>query len=161
MRFALIGDAAHAIVPFFGQGMNCGFEDCSVLNELMEKYADNWQTILQEYQQLRKPDTDAIAEMALNNFIEMRDKVANPRFLLQKKIEANFSNKYPGEWIPSYSQVTFSPDIRYVDALNNGKKQQKIMDEIMSLKDIEVKWNSKEVELLLLQKITDGKRFQK
>ena len=74
-KFALIGDAAHAIVPFFGQGMNCGFEDCSVLNSLMEKH-EEWSTILSEYQRLRKPDGDAIAELALNNFIEMRDKVA-------------------------------------------------------------------------------------
>src|SRR3989337_531358 len=86
-KFALIGDAAHAIVPFFGQGMNCGFEDCSVLNGLISKHDDNWFAILEEYQYLRKADSDAIAEMALNNFIEMRDKVADPHFLLQKKIE--------------------------------------------------------------------------
>src|SRR5207244_12187455 len=66
-KFALIGDAAHAIVPFFGQGMNCGFEDCSVLNSLIDKYSDDWKIILSEYQQLRKPDGDAIADLALNN----------------------------------------------------------------------------------------------
>ncbi|MBL7742423.1 MAG: FAD-dependent monooxygenase, partial [Chitinophagaceae bacterium] len=107
-KFALIGDAAHAIVPFFGQGMNCGFEDCSVLNGLMDKHGDDWETILDQYQQLRKPDGDAIAELALNNFIEMRDKVADPKFLLQKKIEARLHDKYPMKWIPAYSQVTFS-----------------------------------------------------
>ncbi len=111
-KFALIGDAAHAIVPFFGQGMNCGFEDCSVLNSLIEKHNDNWSEILPEYQSLRKPDGDAIADLALNNFIEMRDKVADPQFLLQKKIEAAFSKKYPDKWIPLYSLVTFSPEIR-------------------------------------------------
>src|SRR5205085_11039743 len=66
-KFALIGDAAHAIVPFFGQGMNCGFEDCSVLNSLLEKYGDDWKKILSEFQTQRKPDADAIAELALNN----------------------------------------------------------------------------------------------
>jgi kynurenine 3-monooxygenase len=130
-KFALIGDAAHAIVPFFGQGMNCGFEDCSVLNTLMEKHKDDWKNILPEYQQLRKPDADAIAELALNNFIEMRDKVADPKFLLQKKIEARLHEKYPDQWIPAYSQVTFNPQIRYSEALARGNKQEAIMVEIM------------------------------
>lgn len=130
-KFALIGDAAHAIVPFFGQGMNCGFEDCAVLNTLMEKYDDDWTRILPEYQQLRKPDADAIAELALNNFIEMRDKVADPKFLLQKKIEAKLHEKYPDKWIPAYSQVTFNPQIRYSEALERGKRQEAIMQEIM------------------------------
>ncbi|HRH61185.1 MAG TPA: FAD-dependent monooxygenase, partial [Chitinophagaceae bacterium] len=90
-KFALIGDAAHAIVPFFGQGMNCGFEDCAVLNGLIDKYNNDWTKILEAYQLSRKPDSDAIADLAINNFIEMRDKVADPKFLLQKKIEANVS----------------------------------------------------------------------
>ena len=97
-KFALIGDAAHAMVPFFGQGMNCGFEDCCVLNSLIDKHAENWSAILAEYQSLRKPDADAICDLALNNFVEMRDKVADPKFLLQKKIEAAFSKKFPDKW---------------------------------------------------------------
>ena len=86
-KLALIGDAAHAIVPFFGQGMNCGFEDCTVLNGLIEKHENDWSTILNEYQHLRKPDSDAIADLAIGNFIEMRDLVADPMFQLRKKIE--------------------------------------------------------------------------
>ncbi|HNP00598.1 MAG TPA: FAD-dependent monooxygenase, partial [Ferruginibacter sp.] len=152
-RFALIGDAAHAIVPFFGQGMNCGFEDCSVLNGLIDKHAGNWSAILAEYQQLRKPDADAIADLALNNFVEMRDKVADPKFLLQKKIEAAFSKKHPDKWIPAYSQVTFSPHIRYSEALVNGRRQEAIMQEIMSIPGIESKWETGEIETLILQKI--------
>jgi kynurenine 3-monooxygenase len=152
-RFALIGDAAHAIVPFFGQGMNCGFEDCSVLNGLMEKYEDDWTTILNEFQQLRKPDGDAIAELALNNFIEMRDKVADPKFVLQKKIEGKLYAKYPTKWIPAYSQVTFSPHIRYSEALERGKRQEKIMQEIMDLPGINEKWESEEVEKMILDKL--------
>ena len=140
-KFALIGDAAHAIVPFFGQGMNCGFEDCSVLNSLVEKYGEDWSTILSEYQQLRKPDADAIAELALNNFIEMRDKIADPKFLLQKMIEAKLHEKYPGKWIPAYSQVTFSPEIRYSEALERGKKQETIMKGIMELGNIGELWD--------------------
>lgn len=152
-KFALIGDAAHAIVPFFGQGMNCGFEDCSVLDGLISKHKENWANILSEYQQLRKPDADAIADLALNNFVEMRDKVADPKFLLQKKIEAAFSKKYPDKWIPAYSQVTFSPQIRYSTALKNSIRQEGIMKQIMSLPDIEDKWQNDEVEKLILEKL--------
>jgi kynurenine 3-monooxygenase len=152
-KFALIGDAAHAIVPFFGQGMNCGFEDCSVLNALIEKNNDDWSAILSEYQYLRKPDADAIADLALNNFIEMRDKVADPKFLLQKKIEAKLHKKYPEKWIPAYSQVTFSPHIRYSDALKRGAKQEHIMQHIMNLPGIAEKWESDEVEQLILQQV--------
>ncbi len=152
-KFALIGDAAHAIVPFFGQGMNCGFEDCAVLNNLVEKHADDWEKILDEYQQLRKPDADAIADLALNNFVEMRDKVADPKFLLQKKIEANFSAKHPDKWTPAYSLVTFRPDVRYSEALSKGNFQQSIMNEVMALDNIESRWGTEAVEQLILDKI--------
>ncbi|HEX7847301.1 MAG TPA: NAD(P)/FAD-dependent oxidoreductase, partial [Chitinophagaceae bacterium] len=144
-KFALIGDAAHAIVPFFGQGMNCGFEDCRVLDELIEKNADDWKKILEEYQALRKPDGDAIADLAVGNFTEMREKTADPKFLLQKKIEARLHEKYPGKWIPAYSQVTFSPHIRYSEALKRGQKQEAIMQEVMKLEGIENRWESEEV----------------
>lgn len=152
-KFALIGDAAHAMVPFFGQGMNCGFEDCSVLNGLIDKHSENWAEILTEYQTLRKPDGDAICDLALNNFVEMRDKVADPKFLLQKKIEAAFSKKYPDKWIPLYSQVTFSPQIRYSEALVSGRKQEAIMQQVMELPDIENRWQDEEIEKLILEKI--------
>lgn len=149
-EFALIGDAAHAIVPFFGQGMNCGFEDCSVLNGLIEKYNEDWVKILHEYQVLRKPDADAIAELALANFIEMRDRVGDPKFLLQKKIETAFSRKYPGKWIPAYSQVTFNPQIRYSEALKNSVRQEAIMQQVMAIPDIENRWESEAVEKMMI-----------
>lgn len=152
-KFALIGDAAHAIVPFFGQGMNCGFEDCSVLNQLINKHQHDWIAILNEYQTLRKPDGDAIATLALNNFIEMRDKVADPVFLLQKKIEAHFNAKHPDKWTPAYSLVTFSPEVRYSEALSRGNKQQAIMDEVMQTENIESIWDSEEVEKMMLEKL--------
>src|SRR5690606_20567080 len=119
-KFSLIGDAAHAMVPFFGQGMNCGFEDCFILNQLMNKYLHQWEIILEQFQQLRKPDADAIAEMAINNFLEMRSKTADPIFLLQKKIEAVLNDKFPDKWIPSYSLVTFNPHLRYSEAYARG-----------------------------------------
>jgi kynurenine 3-monooxygenase len=154
-KFALIGDAAHAIVPFFGQGMNAGFEDCSVLNSLIDKHKENWSAILKEYQELRKPDADAIADLALANFVEMRDKVTDQKFLLQKKIEASFSRKHPDKWTPAYGMVTFSPQIRYSDALKRGNMQQSIMDEVMDTEGIESKWDSAEIENLILQKISN------
>jgi kynurenine 3-monooxygenase len=152
-KIALIGDAAHAIVPFYGQGMNCGFEDCVVLNDLIDKHNEDWNKILPEYQQLRKPDGDAIADLAIMNFVEMRDKTADPKFLLQKKIEARFSEKHPGKWTPLYSMVTYSPHIRYSTALKEGQKQEAIMQKIMATPDIDAKWDSEEVEKEILKQL--------
>ncbi|HRE39302.1 MAG TPA: NAD(P)/FAD-dependent oxidoreductase [Chitinophagaceae bacterium] len=152
-KFALIGDAAHAIVPFFGQGMNCGFEDCRVLDELIDKHKQDWGKILKEYQTLRKPDGDAIADLAINNFTEMRDKTADPKFLLQKKIEARLHEKYPDKWIPAYSQVTFSPHIRYSEALKRGQMQEAIMQDVMAMPGIEEKWENVEVEDVILRRL--------
>ncbi len=151
--FALIGDAAHAIVPFFGQGMNCGFEDCRILDELIEQNGDDWKTILHQYQNLRKPDADAIADLAINNFTEMRDKTADPKFLLQKKIEAKLHEKYPHKWIPAYSQVTFSPYIRYSEALQRGQRQEAIMQEVMKIPDIHKIWDTREIENWIISKV--------
>jgi kynurenine 3-monooxygenase len=152
-HLALIGDAAHAIVPFFGQGMNCGFEDCTVLNHLLDSFNDDWSLVLPEYQRLRKPDADAIADLALRNFVEMRDLVASPVFLLRKKIEAWFSDLHPDKWVPAYTLVTFSPEVRYSEALRRGMAQEKIMDEVMQMPDIENQWNSAQVEQLILSKV--------
>lgn len=107
-KSALIGDAAHAIVPFYGQGMNAGFEDCTVLCALMDKYGDDWDTILKKYDEKRKPNGDAVAQLALNNFIEMRDKVADPKFLERKKIEKELGKKYPQQFVSVYEMVSFT-----------------------------------------------------
>lgn len=154
-KLALIGDAAHAIVPFYGQGMNCGFEDCVVLDGLIDKHKENWHNILDEYQTLRKPDGDAVADLALGNFVEMRDKTADPKFLLQKKIEAWFSEKHPDKWVPQYTMVTYRPDIRYSYALDKGAEQDVIMKKVMAaVPDIDQKWDTPEVEQLILQHIS-------
>jgi kynurenine 3-monooxygenase len=138
----LIGDAAHAIVPFFGQGMNAGFEDCRVLNQLLNEHNDNWEEVLPIFQKLRKPDGDAIAQLALDNFVEMRDLVGDKGFLLRKKIEAKLHALYPDKWIPLYSMVTFHETIRYSDAYARGQQQKKIMDEVMATPNIETSWES-------------------
>ena len=150
-KLLLVGDAAHAIVPFYGQGMNCGFEDCVVLDALMDKYEGDWLNIFNTFSKTRKPDADAIAELAVSNFIEMRDRVGHPEFLLQKKIEAWFSEKHPDKWIPLYTMVTYSPHIRYSDAMRQGRKQEDIMQKIMSRPGIAESWNSSAVEQQILQ----------
>ncbi|MDI9256604.1 FAD-dependent oxidoreductase [Flavobacterium sedimenticola] len=144
-KVALIGDASHAIVPFYGHGMNAGFEDITVLFEMISKYGDDWKTIFSEYEQSRKPNADAIAELSRRNFIEMSTKTADSNFLLQKKIEKWFSDKHPDKWMPLYSRVTFSLQ-PYSEALAIGDFQNKIMEEVMQMPNIEEKWNSVEVE---------------
>lgn len=148
---ALIGDAAHAIVPFYGQGMNCGFEDVDVLFQLLDQ-TDDWTDALDRYQKLRKPDADAIADLAMRNFIEMRDLTADPKFLLQKKIEARIQDKYPQLWTPLYSMVTFSHR-RYSEALALGQIHDRIMEDVMSRPDIESMWDSPEVEEYIINKL--------
>ncbi len=148
-KVALIGDAAHAIVPFYGQGMNAGFEDISVLNDLMDNYVDDWESIFSEYQKQRKSNTDAIAELSYQNFIEMSTKTADANFLLRKQIEKWFAKKHPDKWIPLYSRVTFS-NKPYAEALKIGEQQRNIMNEVMTLSDIQQNWNSDMVEKLML-----------
>jgi kynurenine 3-monooxygenase len=151
-KVALIGDSAHAIVPFYGHGMNAGFEDISILNEMMTKYGDDWKMIFSEYEKSRKPNADAIAELSRRNFVEMSSKTADKKFLLQKKIEKWFSDKHPTKWMPLYSRVTFSLQ-PYSEALAIGDFQNKIMEEVMQIPNIETKWNSEEIENLLLEKL--------
>jgi kynurenine 3-monooxygenase len=151
-KVMLIGDAAHAIVPFYGQGMNCCFEDCFVFDELLQSHDGNWSELLRKYENSRKPNADAIAELALRNFIEMRDKVSDPTFLLQKKIEARFTELHPGKWMPLYSMVTFS-HTPYSEALKIGDRQEAIMQHVMQTSDIEDQWDSKEVEMYMLEQL--------
>ncbi|WP_222983547.1 FAD-dependent oxidoreductase [Flagellimonas meishanensis] len=149
-KVALVGDSAHAIVPFYGQGMNAGFEDIFVLDGLMKAHGDDWETIFELYQKERKPNADAIAELSYRNFVEMSSKTADPKFLLQKKIEKHFASKHPDKWIPVYSRVTFS-ERPYAEALAIGDGQEAIMREIMRMPEIESKWDSKEVEDRMLE----------
>lgn len=149
-KVALVGDAAHAVVPFYGQGMNAGFEDIYELNRIIHKYGDDWEKIFQEYQQERKPNADAIAELSYRNFVEMSTKTADPMFLLQKKIEKRFAEKHPEKWIPAYWRVTFS-DRPYSEALSVGDEQEEIMKEVMAMEGIREIWESEEVELKILE----------
>jgi len=128
-KLALLGDACHAVVPFFGQGMNCSFEDCVVLDEKMKEFSMDWKQIFPAYYASRKPNTDAIAQMALENFIEMRDKVSDPKFLLRKKVEHILENKFPDQYISRYAMVSFT-NIPYRTALEKGLKQDELLEEL-------------------------------
>lgn len=149
-KVALIGDACHAIVPFYGHGMNAGFEDITVLNNLMNQHGNDWETIFKEYEESRKPNTDAIAELSYRNFMEMSSKTADENFLLQKKIEKWFSEKHPEKWLPLYSRVTFSLN-PYSEALQIGDFQNRIMEEVLQMENIQKNWETPEVEAKILQ----------
>ena len=125
----LLGDAAHAIVPFFGQGLNCGFEDCTSLMELLDRHGPDWPRVFAEFESERKVNTDAIADMAIENFTEMRDRVADSRFLLRKKVELALEARYPPRFVPKYAMVTFHR-IPYSVALARGTVQEKMLAEL-------------------------------
>jgi len=126
-RTLLIGDASHAIVPFYGQGMNCAFEDVVVLDSVMKDFEfGDWGNIFETFQQIRKKDADAIADLALDNFIEMRDKVDDPIFAEKRKLEMRLENKFP-DYYSKYSLVTFREDLPYSTALKLGRAQDDLL----------------------------------
>ena len=149
-KVALIGDSAHAIVPFYGQGMNAGFEDITILHELMQEHGDDWKTIFSEYEISRKPNADAIAELSRRNFEEMSDKTADANFILQKQIEKWFSVKHPDKWLPLYGRVTFSLQ-PYAEALALGDFQNEIMQQVLQMPNIHKNWNTPEVEQRIIE----------
>ncbi len=140
----LLGDAAHAVVPFYGQGMNAGFQDCTVFQEMHDARNGDWKDLMKDFSAAHYKNGHAIADLALYNFIEMRDLTADPDFLLMKKIEAKFSALYPDKWLPLYSQVTFSLT-PYAKALENGNRQRAIMNEIMEMENIHNIWDDSHV----------------
>jgi kynurenine 3-monooxygenase len=144
-KVLLIGDASHAIVPFFGQGMNAGFEDCTILDSLMDKYEEHWPSIIEEFNANRPEDANAIADLALLNFIEMRDKVADPKFLLWKKVEKHLAEKFPSEFQSVYSMVSFS-HVPYSRALAAVGQQEDLFRRMLEIKDLESNWTGPEVE---------------
>ncbi len=128
-RALLVGDAAHAIVPFHGQGMNCGFEDAVELADLMGNAPDDAPAAFAEFQRRRKPNADAIAAMALENYVEMRDSVADAHFLLMRALERALAARHPGRFVPRYWMVTFSR-MPYATAFARGEIQSRILREL-------------------------------
>jgi kynurenine 3-monooxygenase len=125
----LLGDAAHAIVPFHGQGMNAAFEDCSVLDALLDRIPD-WPGRFAEFERLRRPNTAAIAQMALENYVEMRDAVLDSGFVRRKAIAMELERRFPDRFIPRYSMVMFHPEIPYGEALRRGALQARLLEEL-------------------------------
>jgi kynurenine 3-monooxygenase len=125
----LLGDAAHAIVPFHGQGMNAAFEDCLVLDSLIDRH-DGWDTLFADFERSRAPNTAAIAQMALENYVEMRDTVRDPAYIRRKAFSLELERHFPDRFIPRYSMVMFHPEIPYAEALRRGEVQQRILEEL-------------------------------
>lgn len=147
-KFALMGDAAHATVPFFGQGMNCGFEDCSVMYRLMNKYMDNWPEVLREYEKERKPNGDAVQDLSLQNYIVMRDKVNDSSYLLLQKIERRINMLYPNLYFPMYSMVSFT-DIPYSVALSKGNRQESFIEKLIVNYNIKLETSETEIDSII------------
>lgn len=123
----LLGDAAHAIVPFHGQGMNAAFEDCATLEDLLGEH-DEWEPLFAAFEALRRPNTAAIAQMALENYVEMRDTVLDPRFRRLKAVSLELEERFPDRFVPRYSMVMFHAEISYEEALRRGTTQAAILD---------------------------------
>lgn len=123
----LMGDSAHAIVPFYGQGMNASFEDVFVFDEILNQDLGDWNAVFKAYQKARKHDTDAIADLAIDNFYEMRDHVANPLFKEKRKIEMDLEKHFPSQYSSKYSSVTFNENIGYNEAMQRGRAQDKAL----------------------------------
>ncbi len=129
-KAAILGDAAHAVVPFYGQGMNCAFEDCRVLARCLAEHPSDQNAALDSFQLERKPNADAIADMALDNFIEMRDKVADPGFRYRKRVEQALHRLFPSAVHPQYNLVSFST-VPYTEARRRGRELDAVLDRVL------------------------------
>ena len=147
-KVALIGDSAHSIFPSYGQGANAGFEDCAMLSDCMEKYGDDWRRVLSEFEKQRHPNTDAIADLCIEHFSELRDHTGTHAFLLKKEIERKLNETYPEKYLDLYSMISFT-QMPYTEALRVDREQRAIVEQIMSVKEVEKKLNSVEVNALI------------
>lgn len=129
-RLLMVGDAAHAIVPFHGQGMNAAFEDCVALDELIGTHGYDWRAVLAAFEAARAPNVRAIAEMALENYLEMRDEVRDAKFELRAALSFELERRFPGHWVPRYSMVMFHPEIPYAEAQRRGGLESRILREL-------------------------------
>ncbi len=135
-RTLLLGDAAHAIVPFYGQGMNASFEDVTIFDAILDEHHHDWESIFKTFESRRKPDTDAIADLAKDNYYEMRDHVANPLFKEKRTLEMALEARFPDVYYSKYSMVTFNENIPYKEAMIKGRAQDKALLNLIAKKDI-------------------------
>ena len=148
----LLGDAAHAIVPFHGQGMNCAFEDCVVLDQLLDTLGEDWGKVNAQLSTNRKPDADAIAQMAIENYTTMRSTVTDPKYGLKKAIGFELERRLPELFIPRYSMVMFH-NMPYSEAFEKGEVQKAILDELAEGIDSVDDANWEEVEAMVKSRI--------
>lgn len=141
----LMGDAAHAIVPFYGQGMNASFEDVVVFDQVLDEHQGNWESIFKAYEKKRKKDTDAIADLAIDNFHEMKDHVANPMFQEKRKLEMALEKNFPEDYSSKYSLVTFNENISYEEAMIKGRAQDKAILNMLADGKIELDGDIKSI----------------
>ena len=141
----LMGDAAHAIVPFYGQGMNASFEDVTIFDSILDEHPGDWETIFKTFEKRRKPDADAIADLAIDNYFEMRDHVANPLFKEKRTLEMALEAQFPEAYFSKYSMVTFNEDIPYREAMIKGRAQDKAILNLLAKKNIDLSSNINEL----------------
>ena len=152
----LIGDSAHAIVPFYGQGMNASFEDVVVFDQILDQNLDSWKSVFNEYEKVRKKDTDAIADLAIDNFHEMKDHVANPLFKEKRKIEMDLERMFPMQYSSKYSLVTFNQKIGYSEAMKLGRAQDKVLLNLIADNSINTHLDMTKTELkIILDKVRE------
>jgi kynurenine 3-monooxygenase len=164
-KAVLLGDAAHAMVPFHGQGMNCCFEDCAELHRMLEATGD-WSRAFRAFEHERKPNTDAIAAMALENYVEMRDTVRDPKFMLRKELAFELERRHPDRFIPRYSMVMFHYEIPYSVAYERGRIQAAILERLTeratTLAEVDMQQADVEVRAVLapleIQAVTSDQR---
>lgn len=155
----LMGDAAHAIVPFYGQGMNASFEDVTVFDEVLATHEGSWEAVFKAYQQTRKADADAIADLAIDNYYEMRDHVANPLFKQKRKIEMDLEKTFPTVYFSKYAMVTFNEDMGYAEAMKKGRAQDKALLNMIADDSIVTSLEMTEAELkVVLERIQEETR---
>jgi kynurenine 3-monooxygenase len=140
-----MGDAAHAIVPFYGQGMNASFEDVVEFDKVLDQNLENWEAIFRTYEKSRKKDTDAIADLAIDNFHEMKDHVANPMFQEKRKLEMALEEQFPDDYSSKYSLVTFNENISYNEAMTRGRAQDKAILNMIADNNIDLNEDLKSI----------------
>jgi kynurenine 3-monooxygenase len=149
----VLGDAAHAVVPFHGQGMNCAFEDCSALARCIDQLGSDWSAVFPEFEALRRANANAIADMALENYVVMRDSVLDPRFLIRKRLEFELERRQPERFIPRYSMVMFH-HLPYAEAKARGAVQAELMTEIIGAHQTFDQIDVDRAETLVLQRLS-------
>ena len=144
-KVGLIGDAAHVIFPYYGQGANAGFEDCSVLVECLKQSKHNWSEAFKRYERMRKPKMDTNADLCAEHYIELRKSLADPRFVFRKQIERRLSDLYPERYQPLYSMIAFTC-MPYIEAVAIEREQRVIVDEIMNIRNIGPQWTQDQID---------------